>query len=103
MARLYWSAAGVTSSPESASGATYMSVPTKKPARVSRSAGEMSVSVAMPKSRSLICRVAGSYITFSGFKSRWTMFTSWAACTAPASCSTICATSSRGRGALRLM
>ena len=49
----------------------------------------MSVSVAMPKSSSFTCRVAGSYITLSGFRSRCTMPTACAACTASAICVTI--------------
>jgi hypothetical protein len=67
----------VTISPESASGATYISVPTKKPARVSRSSAFWSAAAAMPKSSSFTSPLAGSYITFSGFRSR---------CTIPASC-----------------
>ena len=41
-----------SSSPDRASGATYMSVPTKNPARVSRWSGAASVSAAIPKSSS---------------------------------------------------
>lgn len=66
----YWSAAGVTSSPDRASGATYISVPTKYPARVSRSSWRVSVAAAIPKSRSFVAPETGSYIALSGFRSR---------------------------------
>src|SRR5919199_1165005 len=101
VARLYWSAAGVTSWPESASGATYMSVPTKNPARVSRSSGVRSACAAIPKSSSFTCRVAGSYMTLSGLRSRWMIPAACAACTASAICEMIVATSAGGSGALR--
>src|SRR5258707_255189 len=74
-----------TSSPDSASGATYCGVPTKKPVRVSRSSGGSSASRAMPKSSSFTRRATGSYMMFSGFRSRWTMPAACAAASASAS------------------
>jgi hypothetical protein len=77
-------------------------VPTKKPARVSRSSAFWSAAAAMPKSSSFTSPLAGSYITFSGFRSR---------CTIPASCAglhragdlpMIFPTSATGSGLLRL-
>ena len=59
-----------TSCPDSASGATYCSVPTKKPVRVSRSSGGRSASRAIPKSRSFTLSVSGWYMMFSGLRSR---------------------------------
>src|SRR5256885_2972594 len=49
-----------TSSPDRASGATYLSVPTKNPVRVRRSSGGSSASRAMPKSSSLARWESGS-------------------------------------------
>ena len=103
VARLYWSASGPTSSPDSASGATYISVPTKNPARVSRCSGD---DVGVRRDAEIeqlhLTRDAGSYITLSGLRSRWTMPTECAAWTASAICLTIAHTSSAGSGPCRL-
>src|SRR6184192_2528123 len=60
VARLKMSARPSTSSPDRASGATYWSVPTKNPVRVSRSSAGSSASRAIPKSSSLTRSVAVS-------------------------------------------
>src|SRR5439155_2504 len=60
VARLKMSARPPTSSPDRTSGATYWSVPTKNPVRVSRSSAGSSASRAIPKSSSLTRSVAVS-------------------------------------------
>ena len=79
LAKLKVSAFSPTSSPDRASGATYCSVPTKNPVRVSRSEDGSWASRAMPKSSSFAVRVEGLYTTFSGLRSRWIIPTAWAA------------------------
>src|SRR3712207_7274174 len=53
--RLYWSAFGVTTSPESASGATYIRVPTKNPARVRRSSRSEEHTSELQSRQYLVC------------------------------------------------
>jgi hypothetical protein len=64
-------------------------VPTKKPARVSRSSGFASESRAIPKSSSLAVWVAGSYMMLAGLRSRWMIPARWATVSAAPSCSMI--------------